>query len=60
MYYYISYLFIYPKYWMLPASSLFPVTIESTGALPPDVLFIEAVKVLKLKCRTFLDELNHV
>jgi len=42
----------------LPASSLFPVTIESTGALPPDVLFIEAVKVLKLKCRTFLDELN--
>jgi len=57
MYYYILYLFIYHKYWMhfLPASSLFPVTIESTGALPPDVLFIEAVKVLKLKCRTFLD-----
>lgn len=39
-------------------SSSFAVTIESVGALPPDVLFIEAVKVLKLKCRTFLDELN--
>lgn len=36
----------------------FIFTIESVGALPPDVLFVEAVKVLKLKCRTFLDELN--
>ncbi|XP_049812959.1 DNA-directed RNA polymerases I and III subunit RPAC1 [Schistocerca nitens] len=33
-------------------------TIESVGALPPDVLFTEAVKVLKQKCRTFLEELN--
>ncbi|XP_069682724.1 DNA-directed RNA polymerases I and III subunit RPAC1 isoform X1 [Periplaneta americana] len=36
----------------------FIFTIESVGALPPDVLFIEAVKVLKTKCRTFLDELD--
>ncbi|XP_026273622.1 DNA-directed RNA polymerases I and III subunit RPAC1 [Frankliniella occidentalis] len=33
-------------------------TIESVGALPPDVLFIEALKVLKKKCTYFLDELN--
>lgn len=37
---------------------VFLVTIESVGALPPDVLFIEAIKVLKQKCRTFLQELN--
>nr|CAD7400088.1 unnamed protein product [Timema cristinae] len=36
----------------------FIFTIESVGALPPDVLFLEAVKVLKNKCRMFLDELN--
>lgn len=32
--------------------------IESVGALKPDVIFIEAVKVLKKKCRKFLDEIE--
>lgn len=36
----------------------FMFTVESVGALPPDTIFIEAVKVLKKKCRTFLDELQ--
>ncbi|KAJ9592511.1 hypothetical protein L9F63_015828 [Diploptera punctata] len=37
----------------------FIFTIESVGALPPDVLFIETLKLLKTKCRAYLDELNH-
>lgn len=36
----------------------FLFTVESVGALTPDAIFIEAVKVLKKKCRTFLDELQ--
>lgn len=32
----------------------FSVNIESTGSLPPDVLFTEAVKVLEAKCETIL------
>ncbi|KAH0945938.1 hypothetical protein HN011_008011 [Eciton burchellii] len=35
------------------------VTVESVGTLPPAVLFTEAVKLLKNKCRTFLAELNN-
>lgn len=37
----------------------FIFNIESVGALPPDVLFLEAVKVLGNKCRMYLDELEH-
>lgn len=33
-------------------------SIESVGALKPDVIFIEAVKVLKKKCRKFLEEIE--
>ncbi|XP_066584066.1 DNA-directed RNA polymerases I and III subunit RPAC1 [Prorops nasuta] len=33
-------------------------TIESVGALPSATLFIEAIKVLKNKCKTFLEELE--
>lgn len=40
--------------------SLVPVSVESTGVLPPDVLVSEAVKVLMGKCRRFLDELDAV
>lgn len=36
----------------------FLFTVESVGAMPPDTIFVEAVKVLKKKCRTFLDELQ--
>lgn len=36
----------------------FMFTVESVGAIPPDAIFVEAVKVLKKKCRTFLDELQ--
>jgi len=32
--------------------------IESVGAMNPDVIFIEAVKVLKKKCRKFIEEIQ--
>ena len=35
----------------------FPVTIESTGALPPEVLFTKAVKILEEKCEWILSEI---
>lgn len=35
-----------------------PVTVESTGVLPPDVLVTEAINVLMNKCQTFLNELD--
>lgn len=38
----------------------FPVSVESTGVLPPDVLVSEAIKVLMGKCQRFLDELDAV
>ncbi|XP_012543181.1 DNA-directed RNA polymerases I and III subunit RPAC1 [Monomorium pharaonis] len=38
----------------------FIFTIESVGTLSPAVLFMEAVKVLRDKCRTFLKELETV
>jgi DNA-directed RNA polymerase I and III subunit RPAC1 len=37
---------------------LFPVTIESTGALPPEVLFTEAVNILEEKCEKVISELS--
>ncbi|KAI4478970.1 hypothetical protein M0804_011432 [Polistes exclamans] len=40
-------------------SNHFIFTIESVGALSSAVLFTEAVKILKSKCRTFLDELEN-
>lgn len=36
----------------------FIFNIESVGALKPDVIFIEAVKNMKKKCRLFLDEIQ--
>ncbi|XP_034669344.1 DNA-directed RNA polymerases I and III subunit RPAC1 [Drosophila subobscura] len=33
-------------------------TVESVGSLKPDVIFLEAVKVLKKKCRAFIDEIE--
>ncbi|GAB0094495.1 DNA-directed RNA polymerases I and III subunit RPAC1 [Sergentomyia squamirostris] len=36
----------------------FIFNIESVGSLKPDEIFIEAVKVLKRKCRLFLDEIS--
>lgn len=36
----------------------FIFNVESVGALRPDIIFIEAVKVLKKKCRKFLDEIE--
>ena len=34
------------------------VSIESTGALPSDVLMIESIKVLKNKCQVLLNQIN--
>jgi hypothetical protein len=34
------------------------VTIESTGSLPPEVLFTEAVKILEEKCERVISELS--
>lgn len=50
----------YKHYMCIIYSFRFPVTVESVGALPPAVLFVEAIKVLKNKCRTFLAELENV
>lgn len=36
----------------------FIFTVESTGALPPDVLFTEAVKILEQKCERLISELS--
>ncbi|XP_028396021.1 DNA-directed RNA polymerases I and III subunit RPAC1-like [Dendronephthya gigantea] len=36
----------------------FIFSVESTGALPPDVLVSEAIKLLKTKCTQFLDEMD--
>ncbi|KAL5974343.1 hypothetical protein ACLOJK_031007 [Asimina triloba] len=36
----------------------YAVTIESTGALPPEVLFTEAVKILEDKCERIITELS--
>ena len=36
------------------------VSVESAGALPPDALFSEAIKVLRGKCEYFLKELNEL
>jgi DNA-directed RNA polymerase I and III subunit RPAC1 len=38
--------------WLLGA-----VSIESTGALPPEVLFTESIKILTEKCQRILTEL---
>ena len=35
----------------------FIFTIESTGALPPDVLFEEAINILKRKCQNLMNRL---
>lgn len=35
-------------------------TIESVGTLPSAILFVEAVKILKGKCKTFLEELETI
>eukprot|EP00794_Sanderia_malayensis_P020214 gene20214-22190_t len=37
----------------------FIFSIESTGALHPDVIFTQAVKILMDKCRTFSNELDN-
>ena len=37
---------------------VFLVSVESTGALPPDVLVCESIKVLLGKCRHFSAELD--
>ena len=36
------------------------VSVESTGALAPDVLVTEAIQVLMAKCKHFLSELDHM
>ncbi|KAL0819587.1 hypothetical protein ABMA28_007675 [Loxostege sticticalis] len=36
----------------------FIFNVESVGAMPPNIIFIEAVKILRDKCKSLLDELN--
>lgn len=43
---------------ILISNSLFSVNVESVGAMAPNVIFIEAVKILRNKCTSFLEELN--
>ncbi|XP_034833707.1 DNA-directed RNA polymerases I and III subunit RPAC1 [Maniola hyperantus] len=37
----------------------FIFNVESVGAMLPNVIFVEAVKILRDKCKSLLDELNH-
>lgn len=55
-------MYIYCKYslCMILTVCCFSVSVESTGALPPDVLVQEALKILKLKCAFFLTELDQI
>lgn len=46
--------------WEFIRFCLSPVSVESTGVLPPDVLVSEAIKVLMGKCQRFLDELKSI
>lgn len=47
-------------YILILFSFSFIVTIESVGTLLPSVLFVEAIKILKGKCKIFLEELEHI
>ncbi|XP_041969469.1 DNA-directed RNA polymerases I and III subunit RPAC1 [Aricia agestis] len=38
----------------------FIFNVESVGAMPASVIFVEAVKVLRNKCKSLLDELNEL
>ncbi|XP_058805680.1 DNA-directed RNA polymerases I and III subunit RPAC1 [Phymastichus coffea] len=38
----------------------FIFNVESVGTLPSSVLFLESIKVLKDKCKTFIEELNSI
>ncbi|CAG9132875.1 hypothetical protein JYU34_018666 [Plutella xylostella] len=38
----------------------FIFNVESVGALPPAAIFIEAVKILRDKCKSLLEELNNI
>ncbi|XP_063628048.1 DNA-directed RNA polymerases I and III subunit RPAC1 [Cydia splendana] len=38
----------------------FIFNVESVGAMAPNVIFVEAVKILKEKCKSLLDELNNL
>ncbi|XP_018915944.2 DNA-directed RNA polymerases I and III subunit RPAC1 isoform X1 [Bemisia tabaci] len=42
---------------MTRVSDHFIFTVESTGALSPDILFIEALKTLKKKCKELSDQI---
>lgn len=53
-------LYFFPFKGITEVSLWSPVSVESTGVLPPDVLVSEAIKVLMGKCRRFLDELDAV
>ncbi|KAF7989994.1 hypothetical protein HCN44_008668 [Aphidius gifuensis] len=41
-------------------SNHFIFNVETVGAIPPNVIFLESVKVLKKKCRVFLEELDNI
>jgi len=43
---------------LLRVKDHFIFSIESTGILPPDALFVEAVKVFMVKCQTIIGELD--
>lgn len=46
------------NYFLISVIPLLLVTIESAGALPPEVLFTEAVKILEDKCERVITELS--
>lgn len=44
----------------LNLDGMFLVSIESVGALKADDIFIEAIKLLKNKCSSLLEEIKHI
>lgn len=54
----ISLLKVYSMVWFCLCFNSFSVNVESVGAMAPNVIFVEAVKILRDKCKSLLDELN--
>ena len=41
---------------MFASSTSLTVSVESTGALPPEQLVEEAIKILHAKCQIYIDK----
>ncbi len=51
-------MFVYFNYSIKSSFYFILVNIESVGALPPDQLFVDAIKLLMSKCDRLLQEID--